>query len=371
MYTKKIIFISTFIVVAIVLGYSAYIFWFAKPSYTNNTVNAVLMQTNPDFDSGKAYQKEGKYADALASYQKALVHAADSSQEGQIQYDIALMTEKGGNPVGAIPLFKGIVSNSSYYPLIRAYAAFEIGSIYTTYVNKSAIVAQTFTDMPYSSFLSSSHNDVSLAYRKLFEYAAGIYPLANAEVRIAYWYADDLRIAQHGATTTPEGVLTLSTIIQDLHSADQDIERVKTNPIESADLPDIYMREGLVYANLSAVGAAERSQAEVLYQKSLVATAAADMPVAFANFYYADFLLTQEGSTKLADIQRILAVYATTSASKLHPAVPTLFAAARTDTSSSSLAMKISMVRLANIDPSFKTYLESLGWHANDFSSGK
>jgi tetratricopeptide (TPR) repeat protein len=325
------------------------------------------MEVNQDFNSGKEFQKEGDYQEALTSFQSALPQAQDSTQKAQIEFDIAYMTELSGNHLGSIALFKQIVANTSYDPIVRAYSVQELGIIYSSYADTSAIAAEIYKDAPYNSFLVDG--DLSTAYRKLYEYSDSIYPLGGSEAHVAQLYSADILTRLQGATTTPEGAAEVSLVQQSLQKANADIGRMENDISESATIPDTYMREAIAYANLAAVGATDPSQAEIFFQKALTTNTAIDNPVNFINFYYAGFLATQFGSARASDIQTLLSVYSTKNAANLYQNVPTIFTAARSDPS--LVSIKSSLVLLGEMDSGFKTYLLSLGWYESDFTTTK
>ncbi len=335
----------------------------------SNTPNKVLSQVNQNFSTAKAYQQAHDYAQALTYYQKALPQAQDASQKGQIEFDIALMTESSGNHVQAIPLLKAIAADTPYDPVLRAYAVQEIGTIYSTYTDRSAIAAETFTGDPYQSFLTN--NDTALAYRKLYDYAVSMYPLGMSEVRIAQWYAGDLASTLQGATTTTQGKAYLATIQQSLLKANADSARMQKDAIEATDIPGILMREGLVYQILAHLDVASSQQADSVFKQALTYSVVTGTQTNFLQFYYARFLYEAYGPSRISDITQLLSVYSADKAASIHPAVPAIFLAARADNSFSSL--RPGLVQLGTVDLSFKAYLIYLGWHDSDFlaSTGK
>jgi len=330
-----------------------------------NTPSVALQRINSDFALAMQYQRERKYDLALQSYKKALLSAEDSIQEAQIQYRIALVTELRGNYVEAIRLFKSIAADPSNYELVRAYSVQEIGRMYYTYYDDrsgSQIPTETFKDTPYNSFKEES-GDMNLAYRKLFEYAASMYPLGVSEARIAHWYSTEL-LKQ--ATTTTQSISYVSIVRENIRKAEADIQRTIDDPPAAALIPETYMRIGLTLANLASVGAASFEEAEQRLQQALQYTSVlGTVPGNFQAYSYAAFLASTHGKTRAADIQNILSPFSTSRASEIMPIVVNFYRAARTDPT--LVEQRKQLVLLGQIDTDFKTYLVSLGWHESDF----
>ncbi len=362
---NKIGFLLALSVAVALAGAVTYLHLTKSPYTSSNTPNQVLAKTNPDFNTAKTLQNSGEYTQAFAYYQKALANAQDVAQQGQIQFDLAFMKELSGEHIAAIGMYKQIAADQSYSRVLRAYAVQEIGTIYLTYPDQQAIVNETFKDTPYSLFLSSSDNDVALAYRKLYQYAASMYPLGMSESKIAQWYSNHLRNELSSATTTSEGKSDLASIQDALKASDADIQRMRQDAIEANDIQGVYMREGLVHQDLAAMGVESPDVADATFKQALNSAAVASTKVNFLNIYYAAFLADQFGSSRLSDITQLLSVYSATNTANIHPAIPPLLAAARSATSMTST--KKTLMQLGQLDPAFKSYLISLGWHASDF----
>lgn len=330
-----------------------------------NTPNVALQRINSDFAAAMQYQRERKYDLALQSYQKALSSAEDSVQEAQIKYRIALVTELQGNYAEAIRLFKAIAADPSNYEFVRAYSVQEIGRMYYTYYDDrsgSQIPTETFKDPPYSSFKEGS-GDMNLAYRKLFEYAASIYPLGVSEARIAHWYSTELL---KEATTTTQGISYVSIIQESIRKAEADIQRTIDDPPAATLIPETYMRIGLTLANLASVGAAGFEEAEQRLQQALQYTSVLGIsPGNFQAYNYATFLASTYGAARATDIQKILSAFSISRSAEIQPIVVNFYRAANTDPTLEEQKKRLAL--LGKIDPNFKTYLVSLGWHESDF----
>jgi len=331
------------------------------------TVLEVLRQTNQDFSDGTSYVKQGKYADALESYTKALANAKDSSQEGQIRFAIGRMYEQLGRYSDAIAAFKAIAAEERYYALIRAYAVQELGAMYHLYyADLATITAETFKDEPYASFKKNA--DYDTAYRKLFEYATSIYPLAYSESFVAYGYTKAL-VSIKGATTTSQGQQYVASIATALQRADADFPRLAKNHDEQLYAPSVLSREAIVTGYLVRVGVPgyTNGAAESLYNRALQYSATIGLkPGNFVVYHYALLLARAYGKERATDLHTLLAVFSEKNGEKIAPEVPVFFKAVLTDPS--QVSEKANVKLLGKLDPDFKAYLLSLGWHASDFS---
>jgi tetratricopeptide (TPR) repeat protein len=346
-------------------GWYAYV-QTAAPTYsTTVTPKAVLTKNNQDYADAVAYYKAGKYDLALESYKKAQLVAEDQKQAAQIQINIAVTNEKLGKYADAIAGFKTVAADATNPAIARAYAVQEIGLMYYTFTSaRDVIFAETFKDAPYDSFRTDGN--ANLTYTKLFEYATSLYPLSPSESRIAYGYANEIVTTLHGATTTAQGKSYLETIKQSLQAADGGIERMKVVPEESPLIPETLIREGTTLALLSPLGAADKKDAEPYFRAGLAYGATLGFkPGSFNTFNYAAFLVDQYGMARSADIQTLLAPFRFGNDAQMYPNVVAFFRSARTDASFAK--SKKQLEAMGRIDPTFKTFLISLGWKASDF----
>jgi tetratricopeptide (TPR) repeat protein len=359
------------VAIALIAGWFFYTQDSKAPVYSvKNTPQAVLTALNRNYAEAAAYKKEGKYALALESYEKALSAAQDNFQATQIKFNIAGTNEKLGNYTEAIRALKEIALDTTNRAVARANAVQEIGLIYSIYSTavdagtREQILAETFKDAPYDSFKDG--NSVNVAYTKLYEYAASIYPVGVSEARIASGYTGELLNTLKGATTTPEGKAYAAIIRQSLAAADADIQRMKSIPGEAVLVPATFVREGAVLGRLATIGAATAKEAEPYFRAGLAYDSAlGNKPGSFNTFNYAAFLVDQYGMARSADIQTLLAVFNVDTKAAVYLDIARFLDSARTD---ATLAHTKQDARtMARISPSFKTYLLSLGWKASDF----
>lgn len=323
--------------------------------------------SNQNYALAKTYESESKYDLALQYYKKALEEVQDHFQAAQIQYNIAYMTAKMGKYADAISQFKAIAADTTNYPILRAYSVQKIGLMYYEYYGGTArqtISAETFKDSPYDSFQKGT--SLNVAYTKLFEYAASIYPLATSEARVAYGYSNELLGTLHSATTSPQGREYLSLIAKSLTAADSDVLRMKNIPTEVGLIADILAQEGITIGNLVTLGAADPQQAEALFKRSMQYAATIGIkPGSFTAFHYAAFLAFQFGEARSADIKSLLTPFKVGNDTQIVSGVVDFYKTARTN--STLTVQKSRLVTMGRIDSDFKKYLISLGWKASDF----
>lgn len=338
------------------------------PTYSSkNTATTVLTLRNQNYALAKVYQRDKKYDLALEYYQKALVEVEDRSQKAQVEYNIASMKERLGRYEEAIAEFKAIAADTDNFLIVRAYSVQQIGLMHYTYYSGDArerIVAETFKDSPYESF--KKDDGLNMAYVRLFEYAASIYPAAISESRIAFSYTRELMDTLRGATTTPQGGSYVSSALQSIQAANADLQRMKDLPTEVQSVPGVLTRMGVTLGFLASLGAADPNQAELYLNRGLQHAAALGNQLgSFEAYNYAAFLVMQYGNARAADIKSLLAPFRAGNEAAIFDPVPAFYRTARTD---QALAIeKRNLIAMGRMDSDFKEYLLSLGWKASDF----
>lgn len=347
--------------------------WYAILSMPSETYSAtqtpasVLMKQNPDYAMAEKLRKEGKHDLALASYQEALDAADDDFQRAQIELDIARATEQLGRYEEAITRFKAVTADASNYAVTRATALTSVGLMYYAYsgVPLQAIVTETFKDSPYSSFRNDG-TSLSMAYIKLFEHAASIYPLALGEALIAHGYSNEL-LGMPNATSTPQGKEYVARVVQGLRAADADLARMGSATEERSLIPEVLVRAGSAVANLATLGVINNPEQAEAYFKDGVQYAAilGDKPGNSYALRYASFLANQYGDARAGDIRSLLASFRSGNERDMYAATADYLRSVRAEGASS--ARVGSLIVLGKIDSGFKGYLVSLGWRASDF----
>jgi tetratricopeptide (TPR) repeat protein len=374
------------VVVVVVAAASLGALWyFLQPSNapqtqysTELTPYSVLATENMAFIEAEQLMRTGDYLGARAKYTEALGVARDSVQEWQIKYKIATTYELLGDYVTAIRLFKEIAASPDAAAIFKSYAVMKLGAIFNTYgfgAQEDIVVQETFTGSPYDLFLEG--DDISLAYRKLYEYSSSFYPVAVSELRIADWHVNYIR--SQGTRVSQEELMPHAEIVlQKLESAARDTIRISKDPNEAALLSEVFTRQAEVVAKLAsaAVAAGEPltttarekgvtfESAEESYRRALelrVIQGTENGQDGMIRFLYASFL-ERFIPGRESDIRTILAPLYESSVYKNSPVLPFLSAQRGADS-----WMNRSLVGMAAIDPKFKQLLLSLGWTDADF----
>lgn len=361
-----VLFLFALIIVAAVFGG----LWYLnnKSASTNeikydasNTPFMALVTDNQYFAQADAAASARNYGQAKGLYSKALTLAADTFQQGQIEFKIALLEDQLGNPVQAIRLYKNIVANPTYdeYKLVKAYALQSMIELYYANGGDPTITEEIFKDAPYSGLVALG--DGMLTYRRLAEYAVTFYPLSIAELRIANWYATYIM-----ATSTPDGSATSTypAIINDaLARANADIDRTKNDPNAAKLIPNALIRKSVLYLNMYKARLVSAQEAEQAARAAvdIFTTIGSPQYDGFARLYYAVFLSGQ-GEARAADVRSVLVpFYSSTVYTRSY--VFSFFASEKDN----RLGQKASLIHLAAADPKFKALLLSFGWNEKDF----
>lgn len=327
---------------------------------------ATLMKSNDAFIKAESFMKLGDYTSALAAYKAALPSASDVAQQAQIEFDIANATARSGDVIGAIQIFKQVAANTSYTPIMRAYAVEYMGRQYYAALNP-AVTNEIFKDDPYKSFFVS--NDPALSYRHLFEYGSSFYPLAESELYIADWYASHITALYETSSSSPEIATDMAIINKDFKNADADIERTKNDPNASQLIPEALMRKAITLSKLAYIGMASSTTVESAFKTALIAygglgsTSGFDGPV---RYYYALFLAHKYGTSRLADIEALLKPLYTDPGHNQFM-MTTFLRNIRTLNVQNPDRFR-DVQYLARFDPGFKSFLVSLGWKQADFT---
>jgi len=325
------------------------------------------MKQNPEYAAAEKFRKEGKHDLALASYQKALDAAEDDFQRAQIALDIARAMEQLGRYEEAVIRFKAITADTSNYAITRATALSSVGLMYYTYSGAplQAIVTETFKDSPYSSFRNDG-TSLGMAYIKLFEHAASIYPLALSEVFIAYGYSNEL-LGMQNATSTPQGKEYIARVIQGLRAADADLARMGSAVEERPLIPEALARAGSTVDALVTLGVVSNPEQAGAYFRDSVQYAAllGDKPGNSYALRYASSLANRYGDARAEDIRSLLAPFRSGNERNIHAVTTDYLRFVRAEGASSAKVGQLTA--LGKIDSGFKSYLLSLGWRPTDF----
>ena len=380
---KSITLVASALLLLVAIAFGAW--WFvvgsrgAQIPYSSElTPYSVLTQKNMAFVEAEQLVRAGDYRGARDKYIEALRYAQDSVQKSQIQYKIAATSEYLGDYVGAIRELKEIVADTSANDVFRSYAVMKMGSIFNAYgfgQQLDPIVEETFKGEPYASFRKDG--DVYLAYRRLYEYSSSFYPVALSELRIADWYANYIR-SKAADSTYDELRPDVEIVLKKIANAAKDVKRIEKDPNEVGLLPDIYTRQGEIFAKLASLARAAgepvlsqaRDQgitfevAEDSYERGLLlrSTQGAERGLdGMERFMYSSFL-QRYFPEREDDIREIIAPFYKTNVYRTAPVAAFLRSQAGADS-----WMNKSLVGMAAIDPQFKGFLISMGWTEADF----
>ncbi len=360
--TRTIVISITAIIIAALMlaGFWFYLGGFKTKNHAVSGASTydTLMTSNGAFAKASAAYQSGDYSGAAALYRQALAVADNPTQEGQISIKLAQTLENAGDLNGAIDLYQSISQNQNFPSITRAYAVEDLGLLYDQFGN--SVVQRTFSVPPFSDMVASS---TSTSYKNLYQYSVNFFPLANAEVHIANYYATLLVRAKRGAITLDGSTIKLFNRLTAarLADADKDIARMQNDPNEAAGLPDVLKRVADVIGKRAEVGAVATSTAEVAYQKAMSEYAALGPGQdGFMRYFYAAYRSALKYPA--SDVQSILAPIYTSAVYHGTPA-ETFF----TNEKHNVINQKTVLQRLASYDPNFKKYLMSLGWTESDF----
>jgi len=326
---------------------------------TLNTPYAALLKENSDFANADAYFNAGNYTSAIQGYRSSLALAKDDVQLAQIQYQIAIATERSGDVEGSIPLFQAIAQNTKFYPIIRAFAVQALGLMLVDGA-KVNVRSDIFSNEPYATFLRQRNGDESQATADIFDYAASIYPLAVPLLVSAN--ADLLRARAASSTSAASTANLIAEVKDKVSKADADTLRASKNENEKGIVPLELQLRAKVEGGLARIGGVPAADADAAF-KLAINTDSALGPGrdGYDRYNYASYLLSFNGQRN-ADIHTLLAPFYTDQAYKTSPAV-SFFTAEEKNV----FGYKVVLQKLAVADPSFKTYLISLGWNNADF----
>ena len=325
-------------------------------SASSTTPYSVLLKDNSAFAQADAYFSAGNYTSAISKYQEALVTAKDNAQIAQIQYQIARSTQASGDVTGSIPLYQAIGENTTFYPLIRAFAVQQLGVMLLTGSNAN-VQSKIFTSDPYATFLKQRSGDMLQATVDLFRYAASIYPLA-----IPLLVSTEYDVARAQVTTGISKPDAIAAAKASLAKADADMVRSNDNENEKSIIPLILRRRAVLVGRLAQIGGVPGSDADAAFALAMNSNSAVGPGYdGYDRFNYAAYLLSFNGARN-ADIHTVLAPLYSDASYKNSSVVP-FFVAEKNNVFLSKGVLQA----LAKADPPFKTYLVSLGWKDADF----
>jgi len=350
--------------VLLVLALGAWQWYFAKDNtqVSHADFYQEIAGKNPSFVSAEHFVAQGRYAEAVQQYETALAAAITVEEKIKIKVLLAGAMIQSGELAKAIPILKEILTLSSD-PLTargRATAAEGIAEIYSR--GDRSVNQEIFTDEPFKSLLVPDNFGLTLRY--LHEYAASIYPLAIAELRIANWYGAQLPKSGSVTNLTETDIAEYAaTARQFIAVADYDIEYMQADGTLVADLRAAKLARANAIAHLNRYGDTSLGKADDAFKQAIDAYATVGAGEdGIARYYYALFLMQTYGAEKRADIQTILAPLSQ-SAYRDAPVAELLRNARHVAYNRRFPAL------IADIDSGFRNFLITIGWMEADFAS--
>jgi hypothetical protein len=300
---------------------------------------------------------------ARTSYLAALEHEQDPQRRARLQYLLAL-TYVIDDPRQAIDLFKEVATNEQVHPRERAYAIQRIGMIYPQN-NDAGLVPLIFSGEPFEKMYVEK--DVDLAFRRLYEHALSFHSIAIAELRVAMWYANELRRTKDSAAYASTSATYIPLIREHISRAEADMKLTSTIAGPKDLIPDALYLKAVLLARLYLAGADNNlAVVETAFQAALDAAIAQKFPPGIdgsARFGYATFLAKYTDESRLSDVKTLLEPMITG-----HDKYPVFELFFRTE-KNNVRNQKADLVLLSNLLPEFKEMLIELGWTEADFTS--
>lgn len=133
---------------------------------------------------------------AIPLFEEALKVLPEGIERLQVLANLAtdlFVTEDDENQKRAVNMVKTEIANANTPALGRAALVIVLGSFYTLAPDDEFRRNIIFEGEPYSSFLEGN-DDLNLAQRRLYEYSSSFAPVSIAQLKIAYWYGEQLMI---------------------------------------------------------------------------------------------------------------------------------------------------------------------------------
>jgi hypothetical protein len=345
-----------------------------KPSYSltdpNNSIYTALRQSNESFSEGSRLMQSGKYGDSIEKFEQALSKTSDPAEEALVKMHLAVAKEKNNlfaDYVQAVPILKDIISNQKYPAISRAYAIQELGLMSVVFADPR-LDDEIFADAPFKELRVDG--DAELSQRKLFEYAAEIYPLGASEAQVARWYssalmksylekAADKKLPQDTVDKYKEEIRTR------LHAADADFDRIKDGS-EQSYAAQILSLMAFSVGRMQVMGDTSFGDMTPLYVQALQSykvTNSQPYMDGFTRFNFAQLSNRLKQGKDSAGIASILEPFYATNVYANSP-IERFFKNSHANTASPDYA---NIAGLGKVDPKFAAYLKNLGWKDSDF----
>src|SRR3989338_1483190 len=343
-----------------VVAVAAALWWWQDAAPKAGTSYENFIGNNSAFAQAEELRVAGNRSEAAALYQKALEGFTDIEDEGGIKLRLAFVDP--GTYAHKISLLKEVAADVRYSRITRAYAVFNMADLFYS-TSDPEITKAIFSDEKYAKYKKS--NDLT-SYRRLAEYAASLYPIAFAELRIAQWHASHIeRLLKQQTPDKAEIERSTAIIHERMEKADRDIARIaQQHDNYFVDIPRIFLLRAQIISKQERVGNTSFGTTEDAFMRALDAYVQYGKPGSdgYARFYYSSALQKKYGKERQKEIQTLLAPLYTGTVYENTP-VMTYFKNERANL----LGSKSLIIQVAGLDPDFKSMLRSLGWTEEDF----
>lgn len=306
---------------------------------------------------------------AVSQLEVASENAQTAFTKAAAEFNLASAMHLAGDKAGAIEKLKALEANKEYPPYFRARAVEYMARMFFL-THDAEVFRMVFTGKPYDDFEIDGAKDVSI--RNLLEYGETIYPLGLAQLKIARLYGEDM------IEKKSKDPKTIELIKSYIENAEDEIATA-----DSVQKRNLIARKAIAVGWLYELGDHSYGDPEK-YFKELMALEHnqqhSNKAVPGEKIRYAMFLARNYGTSRSADIKKLLSEATNSPAFKLSNIYEVInnerFELGKI-APSNSVAYDIavleknpalsfdakSLILLAKIDPAFKTTLMNLGWN--------
>jgi hypothetical protein len=319
----------------------------------NLSSHARLISVNSDYKAAEEFRAKGNHVEALKFYEKAKAQSS-SSDLGQIEFKFGTSLIASGDIVGGISHLKGVASDNNFNKFVRAYAVYDIASVYCSGFNPD-LKDEIFNDETYKPLYVEG--DLRASCANLFKYSVYIQSTAQAELRIARYLAEDLLVRDPADLVEKSDVV--NEITERIDSANIDLSRIVSHDKNSADLT--YFLLGQVTSMLHRAGVTVSVTPESAFENALVYAKERNdslnylPPISYAYAIHLAAISADENREKIRELMRDVYNYPNFNKSSLYKKLQ------QQKDDFSSLDYKNALL-ISQIDPQFKNFLIGLGW---------
>ena len=337
------------------------------PNVFNGMKYDNLLKDSISFSQADQYAKSRQFDKAREYFTKSLTETSDQASKGIIQFRLAILEGDAGDYLKSTDMLRDIVVRADKSSFItRAYAILEMGLLYYKFADDKITDHIFQGDVYYKSIRYP--NDIKLTYRKLFEEASRLYPIALSELRIADWYANELYMSENKQIPALDAKTKAAyeqIVKTRLAGAQLDFDRIKNLPAEYSRYGlQVLLRKAVVISKLVELGDTSYGSIDDSFMAVLNAYAARPGADGYVRYQYA-LALSHMSGDHVAQIHEVLSpLYTNTDVYKNSSVISFL-----KNERANVLKVKDGLVVMAKIDPGFRTYLKTLGWTDSDFAT--